>query len=292
MEIKSFLDAVITVLKQSQKPMHYEEIARIITETGLKKAANPPVAAAVALSEHTEKFERVARGIYKLKDADMHEEVELAVAEKIKNAIDKIESSEDADEDAAHDGIIDISQQPKQGLIKAYGIRWARYIRWKGDTKLFGIYAYDKTENTGNVVDFSDQIGVYLLHDRERTIYVGRATDSLIKRLFAHTQDRLSARWDSFSWFGFKDIDPETGALKNECSSNLLHGCNHSIDVVDVITACEAILIEGAEPTQNRRGGDGLKDREFAQIHDKSGTTKAVKMIEEVVDLFIREGRF
>ena len=63
-------------------------------------------------------------------------------------------------------------------------------------------------------VDFAEQIGIYLLHDRERVIYVGRASDQLTLRLRAHTNDRLGGRWDRFSWFGLLPVTNE-GNLAN-----------------------------------------------------------------------------
>ena len=56
------------------------------------------------------------------------------------------------------------------------------------------------------VMNLTDELGVYLLHDRERVIYVGRASDTLFARLKAHTTDRLGGRWDRFSWFGFRSV--------------------------------------------------------------------------------------
>jgi predicted GIY-YIG superfamily endonuclease len=59
-------------------------------------------------------------------------------------------------------------------------------------------------------VDFAEQLGVYLLYDRRDVVYVGRTdTRRLGKRLYEHTTDRLSGRWDRFSWFGLCPVTKE-----------------------------------------------------------------------------------
>ena len=74
--------------------------------------------------------------------------------------------------------------------------------------------------------------------------YVGRSTDRpLGKRLYEHTLDRLSARWDRFSWFGLLPV-AESGKL------GLLTG---AFMAAKLIPALEAVLIEALEPRQNRK---------------------------------------
>ncbi len=59
-------------------------------------------------------------------------------------------------------------------------------------------------------VDFCNQLGIYLLYDGREVIYVGRTTDRpLGKRLYEHTIDRMSARWDRFSWFGLLPVSDD-----------------------------------------------------------------------------------
>jgi len=53
-------------------------------------------------------------------------------------------------------------------------------------------------------VDFSGQRGVYVLSDHHTVIYVGRAVErDLGQRLYEHTLDRLSGRWNRFSGSDF-----------------------------------------------------------------------------------------
>ena len=97
-----------------------------------------------------------------------------------------------------------------------------------------------------------------LLHDRERVIYVGRATDTLFVRLKAHTTDRLSGRWDRFSWFGLKSAQSD-GSLTS-------HSIAWSHEVV--IETLEALLIESLEPPLNRKRGDNFSAIEYLQSTD------------------------
>jgi len=109
-------------------------------------------------------------------------------------------------------------------------------------------------------VDFCAERGVYLLHDGARTVYVGRTTDRpLGVRLREHTRDRLSSRWDRFSWFGVHPVT-ETGELKIEPVRD------YTTDAL--IATMEALLIEGLEPPLNRKGGDDFRAVEFQQADD------------------------
>jgi len=108
-------------------------------------------------------------------------------------------------------------------------------------------------------VDFNGQRGVYLLYDGREVIYVGRTTDrALGTRLYEHTIDRMSARWDRFSWFGLLPIS-DTGSL-GQMPANF--------DAAKLAPALEAILVEALEPRQNRKRGDDLAAVEYVQMED------------------------
>ncbi len=107
-------------------------------------------------------------------------------------------------------------------------------------------------------VDFSNQVGVYLLHDRERVIYVGRAGDSLAGRLKAHTSDRLGGRWNRFSWFGLRSV------RENAQLSDGIVSWSQEV----VIDTMEALLIESLEPPLNRKRGDSFSAAEYIQAVD------------------------
>jgi hypothetical protein len=121
-------------------------------------------------------------------------------------------------------------------------------------------------------VDFSKQIGLYLLYDGREIIYVGRSTDRpLGRRLYEHTLDRLSSRWDRFSWFGVLPISEagELGAIQDSFSS------------ANLLPALEAVLIEALEPRQNRKRGDDLSSVEYIQKQDPEIQKNIIKQTME-----------
>lgn len=84
-------------------------------------------------------------------------------------------------------------------IVSSFGMFWRKEaIEWTATPKLLGMQQIGATP-----VDFYKQLGIYLLYDGREVIYVGRTTDRpLGRRLFEHTIDRMTARWDRFSWFG------------------------------------------------------------------------------------------
>jgi hypothetical protein len=103
-------------------------------------------------------------------------------------------------------------------------------------------------------------------------IYVGRATDrALGRRLYEHTLDRFSSRWDRFSWFGLLPVS-EIGTLGTMPSS---------YEAIKIIPAIEAIMIEALEPRQNRKRGDDLSAVEYIQKEDIEIQKKRVKQTME-----------
>jgi hypothetical protein len=133
---------------------------------------------------------------------------------------------------------------------------WSREkINWiPGTPKLLG------RQSVGSqVVDLSDQRGVYLLYDRSEVIYVGRAIDQGIGvRLRQHISDRLAGRWERFSWFGVHRVS-ENGELNM---------AEPTYDRTLLIATMEALLIESVEPSQNRKRGDEFRAVEFLQAED------------------------
>ena len=234
-------DGIIAVLNAANAPMHYVEIAEQIYERGLRteQTATPAatVAATIALSfksdgEHSP-FIRVGRGVYALrgvqKDAPVIAQKELAPTE----------SSE------------------VTGLVNAFGMFWDRAkVNWESDPRILG-----QQQAGAKPVNFCEQRGVYLLHDAQGVVYVGRAIDqNLGRRLQQHTTDRLTGRWTRFSWFGVYPVE-ENGALKKSADFA-------NVETSIVIATMEAVLIEGLEPRQNRKRGDDFQAIEFLQVED------------------------
>jgi len=149
-------------------------------------------------------------------------------------------------------------------IISSFGMFWRRdAIEWVSTPKLLGMQQIG-----AEAVDFNKQIGIYLLYDGREIIYVGRATDRpLGRRLYEHTLDRFSSRWDRFSWFGLLPIS-ETGTLGK---------MPDSYTATNIIPAVEAILIEALEPRQNRKRGDDLSAAEYIQKEDPEITKKNIR---------------
>jgi len=234
----SWHEAIIKVLEAAKDPLHYTQIAEEVAQQGLREnlGATPAstVSAQLSISLNSDggqsPFERVSRGVYRLR------------GQAAKVPSEAVSPSEDEDE-------------PETGLINAFGMYWLRGgVLWE-KPKLLG-----QQQLGSSSVDFMGQRGVYLLHDRREVIYVGRTTDQAMgQRLRQHTTDRLGGRWDRFSWFGILPVTPE---------GMLADGPSETFNIENLIATMEALLIEGLEPRQNRKRGDGFSAVEFIQAVD------------------------
>lgn len=250
----SWKSVIISVLEAASEPLHYSQIAQTVVDEGLRKrvGATPANTVAAQLGSMTDQVTRVDRGTYfltsrlhELKDGETSSEQVLETAEP---------SPQDIDSDVPN------------GIINAFGMYWRREeVAWDTATPaLLGTQI-----SGGQEIDFAQQIGIYILYQGERTVYVGRAAkESLGNRLRAHTRDRLTARWDRFSWFGLRPVS-ESGGLKKFSTEHV---------TADLIAeTMEAVLIEGLEPPQNRRRGDKIEDSEFIQITDPQIEKKRIE---------------
>ncbi|MGR0481220.1 MAG: GIY-YIG nuclease family protein [Candidatus Electronema sp. V4] len=118
------------------------------------------------------------------------------------------------------------ASEEQHEIITSFGMFWRREsIEWTVKPKLLGMQQIGATP-----VDFCKQLGIYLLYDGREVIYVGRSTDRpLGKRLYEHTIDRLSTRWDRFSWFGLLPVadDGQLGLLPDSYKAeNMGSGLN------------------------------------------------------------------
>ena len=232
----SWLDAITTVLREARRSLHYVVISERIVSQRLKAKVGANPAATVAaiisqsLSSPSSPLQRVGAGEYALKET-LHQ---------------------DAEDEGRRGALAEVELEP--GALRAFGMYWRRdAVVWTGKPRLFGRQGPGAGE-----ANFSEQVGVYLLHDRERVIYVGRAADTLFARLRAHVTDRLGGRWDRFSWFGLRNVG-EDGSLSEPSPA-----WSHTV----VIETLEALLIESLEPPLNRRRGDNLAAAEYLQVPD------------------------
>lgn len=211
--------------------MRCADIAEQVAVQGIKRRIGPNPAGSIgailaaSLQEEDTPFQRVGPGLYTLRS----QLLDASAADRL---------APDADADVA-----------QSGALRAFGMYWRReHVVWRTKPKLFGRQGAAATK-----VNFADQVGVYLLHDRDRVIYVGRATDTLGARLQAHTIDRLGGRWDRFSWFGLRAVGPNGELIDRTVPW----------DERVVIETLEALLIESLEPPLNRRRGDNFAGIEY-----------------------------
>lgn len=233
-------DAIEKVLAEAGEAMHYTEIASRVEELELRTnlGATPANSVATTLSlsirnDSDSPFYKAGTSLYGLKDQQTttppHSTAELTEATP-------------TDEDDSN-------------VVQALGMFWLRSkVLWKNSPSILG-----RQQVGSDPVNFTGQRGIYLLHDRRDVIYVGRSTDRpLGQRLYEHTIDRLSGRWDRFSWFGLYSVS-DAGTLDSTVP-------DFSGD--SIILALESVLIESLEPPLNRRRGDNLNAVEFMQALD------------------------
>jgi hypothetical protein len=232
--------AIDRVLGEAPGAMHYTELTDKIIEEGLRSSlgATPATCVNVELGMAIRgegdrcPFQKVGRGLYIWKQKE-------GITGPPSASLGEVEEEEEVQYD----------------VVSSFGMFWRREeINWVSTPKILG-----KQQIGAQPVDFHKQAGIYLLYDVREVIYVGRATDRpLGKRLYEHTADRLSTRWDRFSWFGLLPVS-EAGDLGNLPESYL---------GTRIIPAVEAILIEAVEPRQNRKRGDDLSAAEYIQADD------------------------
>jgi hypothetical protein len=249
MEELTWQKAIQMVLASSTGPLHYKEITERILADGLRiNIGATPVATVNAQITQSLKNEgsnspyiRVTKGTYSLRDTySVLHDSSASLAENDWNNTSTI-VQDDVDEQYA--------------IFTAFGMFWRReYVEWFRSPMILGMQQIG-----AKPVDFSHQRGIYLLYDEREVIYVGRVTDrGLGLRLYEHTRDRLSTRWNRFSWFGLVPVSElgDLGAMP------------HSYESSKLVPALEAILVEALEPRQNRKRGDDLAEVEYIQKVD------------------------
>jgi hypothetical protein len=243
--------AIDTVLASATTALHYNDITeRIIAEgyrtsLGATPAAtvNAQISSSIKRDGEDSPYLRVAKGTFALRQRPA-----------ACNFVDQSTSQDAAAEES----------EEQYDIVSSFGMFWRRdAVEWGSSPKLLGMQQIGATP-----VDFCKQLGIYLLYDGREVIYVGRTTERpLGRRLYEHTLDRMSARWDRFSWFGLLPVS-ETGQLQELPSAYAAS---------KLIPALEAILIEALEPRQNRKRGDDLAAVEYIQKGDPEIEKKRVK---------------
>lgn len=264
MEELKWKEAIVKVFEDEKKALHYTEIAELIAERGYRKSlgATPQdtVSANMTTDINNKKeksiFAKVDRGIYILRKFLDDGSQLLTEDTKKKTQITESVTKEDFK------------------IINAFGIYWNRnLVYWKSTPDLLGIQQIGATE-----VNFKDQRGIYLLYDSREIIYVGQAIEQTLgQRLKQHTLDRLSGRWDRFSWFGFYSVNDKGHLLDRKKFE--------SLDIQVLAHNLEAILIESVEPRQNRKQGNTLSGMEYLQQESPEiKKKKKEELIRELTD--------
>jgi len=254
----SWRKAIERVLKEAGSSMHYKDIADEIVSRGLRKSVGATPAATVSANLTTSinkerdrsPFMRAGKGEYAIRP-------DLLPPPPLPKETEPEESDE----------------EKQYGIVTSFGMFWRRdFVQWSRQPKLLGVQQLG-----AKPVDFCNQFGIYLLYDGREVIYVGRAVERPMgRRLYEHGADRLSTRWDRFSWFGLLPVsdDGRLGALPGSYHSDRL------------LPAVEAILIEALEPRQNRRRGDDLSAVEYLQQEDPEIQKAKIK---ETVDVLLKK---
>ena len=254
--------AIKRVLAEADRALHTSEITEQIIDRGLRDSlgATPEATVGAQLYGSIKRkgndspYLRVGKATFALKQN----------TETNANTDSSDQDNEYTDTEGG------LEEDSEAGLIQAFGMYWQRNsVYWSPNPSLGG-----RQQIGATVVNFHDQRGVYLLYDGREVVYVGRSVDRpLGKRLYEHTQDRLRSRWDRFSWFGLRRVSPagKLSEVKYTPSEEL------------IAVTLEALLIEGLEPRQNRRRGDGFTAVEYLQADDPEIERQRMKSLLETV---------
>jgi hypothetical protein len=245
--------AIEKVLSEASGAIHYKDLTERIIQDGLRSSlgATPSATVSAHLTTAIKEegvacpFQKIGRGLY---------------IWKAKAGITQLPPPQQGESEE--------EEEEQYDIITSFGMFWRRdAIDWMSTPKILGMQQIG-----AEAVDFHKQTGIYLLYDGREVIYVGRATDRpLGRRLYEHTLDRFTSRWDRFSWFGLLPIS-ETGSLGN---------MPESYEAIKIIPAVEAIMVEALEPRQNRKRGDDLSAVEYIQLEDPEIQRKKVKQTME-----------
>jgi hypothetical protein len=155
------------------------------------------------------------------------------------------------------------------GTIKNFGFMWERdKVDWGrrgpgGSSSFKGVMVH----NRKRVVEFADQMGIYVLYDKfEQPVQVGQSK-LILKRLRDHRRDHLRNRWSLFSWFGFYQVSKNTNALLVKDQATELR---RTLTLEESLNELEAILIQVLEPRLNRKGPNWIEAEEYLQIAPES----------------------
>ena len=168
--------------------------------------------------------------------------------------------------------------------IKNYGHYWSRSLvnwGWRGHGNQGSLLGTSKPSDPNATVDFRNQIGIYCLFNDDRdVVYLGQTgsrDQRLLTRLRQHTRYSIRDRWTNFSWFGFLEVDPNSGELSNDTDLKREISGTYS----GALDEIEAVLIQIVEPLLNKQGpkwgsGDQRSKEFFQYVEEEPASTDDV----------------
>lgn len=169
-------------------------------------------------------------------------------------------------------------------LIQNYGHLWERrYVHWGRGSNRGHMHGYRTPSDDG--ADFRDQIGIYILFDKNYApVYIGQAGSGeqrLFHRLKQHQKDHLWNRWEYFSWFGFRRVNGN-GKLSERDTPNKVFRA----DGAALLNEMEAALLVALEPKLNKQGPRWKDVEEFFQyVEDDLQERSISEAIHQIEDL-------
>jgi hypothetical protein len=171
-------------------------------------------------------------------------------------------------------------------LIRNYGRLWERrYVFWGRGSVKGHLRGYRTPTDEGS--DFRDQIGIYILHDKNyQAVYVGqtgKGDQRLFVRLRQHQQDHLWNRWEYFSWFGFRRVN-ESGDRKLSEHDHPEKKYGGEVDAL--LNEIEGALLVALEPKLNKQGPRWKDVKEYFQVVESELEDRATsEVLQRINDL-------
>ena len=169
-------------------------------------------------------------------------------------------------------------------LIKNFGHLWERRYLYRGRGKIAG-HLQGHLSPRSPSVDFRDQIGVYVLYDKDmRAVYVGQAgygeNNRLLTRLKQHENDHLWNRWEYFSWYGIRQVTDRALHAAQTSESK------YSVPGSTLIEQIEGVLISILEPALNKQGAVWKEVEQYFQvIDDEVAMVTLYELRDQIADL-------
>jgi len=169
--------------------------------------------------------------------------------------------------------------------MKNYGLMWRRDSVFWGAGSNKGLL---EGRRSGRIINFRDQIGVYVLYDEgRRPIYVGQAGQGnarLFKRLRTHQRDNLAHRWNYFSWFGLLSVNKSGKLSGHDDKSKRVTGT-----IKSTLNEVEGVLIAAMEPAFNKQGARFRGIHRYRQTRHEDAEHVSPKQLRQLLERLVRK---